>query len=73
MATFLEIKSAIEQLPQGEIRQLSAWLQEYINEMWDLQLETDLEAGKLDSLIAKAEADIADNRVRDLDEVFDNC
>jgi hypothetical protein len=40
--------------------------------MWDRQIEADFESGKLDRLIAQAEADIAANRVRDLDEVLRN-
>jgi hypothetical protein len=80
MSTRLEVQSAIlhgrgsanEQLPKGEIRDLSKWLQEYLEDDWDLQIEADFGAGKLDRLIAKAESDIASNNVRDLDEVLDN-
>jgi hypothetical protein len=55
MSTRLEVQSAIEQLPKGEIRDLSKWLQEYLDEEWDLQIEADFGAGKLDRLIAKAD------------------
>jgi hypothetical protein len=72
MSTRLEVQSAIEQLPKQEIRDLSKWLQEYLDEDWDRQIEADFGAGKLDRLIAKAELDIANNNVRDLDEVLDN-
>lgn len=72
MTTLPEIEAAIKQLPEGDVRQLSAWLQEYLEQMWDRQIEADLGSGKLDKLIAKAEADIAANRVRSLDEVFHN-
>jgi hypothetical protein len=37
---------------------------------WDRQIKAGFEAGKLDRLIAKAESDIANNNVRDLDEVI---
>jgi hypothetical protein len=70
MTTWLEIKEAIEQLPDTDIRQLALWLQEYLDEMWDRQIEVDLASGKLDKLITKAEADIAANRVKDLDEIL---
>ncbi|NHC34052.1 hypothetical protein [Scytonema millei] len=66
MTTLPEIEAAIKQLPEGDVRQLSAWLQEYLEQMWDRQIEADLGSGKLDKLIAKAEADIAANRVRSL-------
>lgn len=72
MTTLPEIEAAIKQLPEGDIRQLSVWLQDYLDEMWDRQIEADLGSGKLDKLIAKAEADIAANRVRNLDEVLHN-
>ena len=72
MTTLPEIEAAIKQLPEGDVRQLSVWLQEYLDEMWDRQIEADLVLGKLDKLIAKAEADIAANRVRDLGEVLHN-
>ncbi len=72
MSTRLEVQSAIEQLPKAEIRDLSKWLQEYLDEEWDRQIEADFGAGKLDRLIAKAESDIANNNLRNLDEVLDN-
>jgi hypothetical protein len=58
-----EIESAIQQLPESDIRQLSGWLQSYMDEMWDRQMEADLACGKLDRLIERAEADITAGRV----------
>lgn len=72
MTTRLEVESAIKQLPEGEVRNLAKWLQEYLDEMWDRQIETDLASGKLEHLIAQAEADIENGNVRDLDEVLRN-
>ncbi len=72
MTTRLEVESAIKALPEGEVRDLAKWLQAYLDERWDQQLVTDLDSGKLDRLIAKAEAEIAANSVRDLDEVLDD-
>jgi hypothetical protein len=70
MNTRLEVESAIKQLPEDEVRNLAKWLQEYLDEMWDRQIEADLASGKLDCLIAQAEEGIAANNVRDLDEVL---
>ena len=67
-----EIEAAIKQLPENDVRQLAGWIQNYLNEKWDKQMEEDLAAGKLNDLIAKAEADIAANNVRDIDEILDN-
>lgn len=72
MTTLPEIEAAIKQLSENDIRQLAVWLQDYLDEMWDQQIEADLASGKLNHLIAKAEADIVTNRVRDLDEVLRN-
>lgn len=72
MTTLPEIETAIKQLPENDIRQLAVWLQDYLNEMWDQQIEADLASGRLNNLIAKAEADIAANRVRNLDKVLRN-
>lgn len=70
MVTLDEIEAAIQQLPDGDVRELAAWLHAYLDEKWDRQLESDLASGKLDTLIARAEADIAADRVRDLDEIL---
>ncbi|WP_414621537.1 hypothetical protein [Calothrix sp. CCY 0018] len=72
MGNLPEIEAAIKQLPENDIRQLATWLEEYLEQMWDKQIENDLTSGKLDRLIAKAEADIAENRVRDIDEILNN-
>lgn len=72
MTNRLEVESAIKQLPKSEVRALANWLQEYLNEMWDRQLEADLASGKLDHLLARAEVDIAANNVRDLNEVLND-
>ncbi len=68
MITLLEIETAIQQLPESDIRQLSGWLQSYLDEMGDRQIETDLDFGKLDYLIDRAEADISANRIKNLKE-----
>jgi hypothetical protein len=59
MDTLPEIEEAIQRLPESDIWQLSEWLQAHVDEMWDRQIESDLASGKLDHLIARAEADIS--------------
>ncbi len=54
-----EIEKAIQQLPRSEFKELVAWIEEHHNQIWDKQIEEDLEAGRLDSLIAEAEAEYA--------------
>lgn len=66
------IETAIKQLPENDIRQLALWIQNYLDAILVREIEADFQSGKLNNLIAKAEADIAANRVRDLDEVLRN-
>ena len=72
MTTRIEVEAAIEQMPEAEVRNLAKWLQDYLDSLWDLQLEADLDSGKLDALIARTEAAIETNQVRDLNEVLSN-
>jgi hypothetical protein len=51
-----EIESAIAQLPPEELAELSEWFEEYLAQAWDKQLEQDVQAGRLDSLLKKAAA-----------------
>ncbi|NEO01786.1 MAG: hypothetical protein F6K50_42300 [Moorea sp. SIO3I7] len=77
MLTLDQIETAIRQLPNSEIRELAARLQKYLDDLdhkWDQQLESDLSSGKLDSLMKRAEADIATNQVKELNEIlYDRC
>jgi hypothetical protein len=69
MTTRLEVESAIKQLPENEVHDLAKWLQDYLDDAWDQQIESDFALGKLDRLIAQAEKDIETHNVRDLNEV----
>ncbi len=53
------IRTEITELPEAEVMQLRAWLDEYAEQRWDAQIERDAAAGKLDHLIAEAKADAA--------------
>ena len=50
-----EIESFIAQLPAKEVPELMAWLQNYHEQVWDKQIEDDLEAGRLDKLLAEVD------------------
>lgn len=47
-----EIEAAIARLPAAELAELMAWLAEHHAQVWDRQIEDDLEAGRLDALLA---------------------
>ena len=65
-----EIQQAITRLSPAEQRQLARWFEEALEDAWDAQIEEDIKAGRLNDLIAQAEADIAVGRVKPLDEVL---
>jgi hypothetical protein len=73
MKSFLELETEIKQLPETEIRQLTERLQQYLEDRWDRQMETDLVSGRLDLLIANAEEAISADRIKTLDEVIHNA
>jgi hypothetical protein len=52
-----EIESAIAQLPPTKVVELAKWFEEFHAELWDKQLEEDVKAGRLDSLLREAEQD----------------
>ena len=61
-----ELELAIQQLPQPELERLATWFAEYQSAEWDRQIEEDVESGRLDHLIERAEADIAAGRSKPL-------
>ena len=52
-----EIESAITKLPLKQLIELSTWLDKYQTRVWDQQIAADLEAGRLDKLIAEVDAE----------------
>ena len=68
MTSLTEIETAISHLSEPNARQLADWLQNYLNDRWDDQIESDVASGRLDALIAKAEAAIENKSLRSLDE-----
>jgi hypothetical protein len=48
------------------LAQFRAWFLEFDARLWDQQIETDLKAGKLDSLIAEARAEFKRGNSRPL-------
>ena len=53
-------------------RELAHRLDARIWDAWDEEIKADAEAGRLDPLLAEVESDIANGRVKPLDEVLDN-
>ena len=65
-----EIQQAITKLSPAEQHRLARWFEDALEDAWDAQIGKDVQAGRLDALLAHAEADIAAGRVKPLDEVL---
>jgi hypothetical protein len=50
-----EIEIAITRLPAIDLAELMAWLENYHAQVWDKQIEEDLETGRLDALLAEVD------------------
>ena len=72
MSTVTEIEEALKKLPVQDARAVAAWLQDYIEEQWDRQIERDVVAGKLDRLAEQAQRHYQAGRIKPLDEVIDH-
>jgi hypothetical protein len=72
MSTVAEIEAAISNLPPQDFAQIRDWLLERDNLLWDKQIEEDAAAGRLDYVITEIEDDIADGRVKPLNEVIND-
>ena len=71
MSTVVEIENALQTLPVEDARKVAGWLQEYLDEKWDRQIDGDIAAGRLDKLADKAMQDYHAGRVKPLDEIID--
>jgi hypothetical protein len=54
-----KLKEAVRHLSEQERRRFHAWYEEYAADLWDLQIERDIEAGALDELADEALRDLA--------------
>lgn len=66
MNTIEQIESAILGLPAEDFQQLSHWFNEIVQKRWDLQLERDVAAGRLEFLAEEAVADYRAGRTREI-------
>lgn len=61
-----QIEQQIRELSEGEFSELREWLLEQDWKAWDAQVESDVRSGKLDEVIAEADADYKAGRTRPL-------
>ena len=61
-----KLESAVKRLPADEFARFRKWFLEFEAESWDRQIAGDLEAGRLDGLLAEALSDLKAGRFREL-------
>jgi len=71
MSTVAEIESALQKIPVDDARKVADWLQQYLDEKWDRQIDADIAAGKLDKPADQALEDYRAGRCKPLDEIID--
>lgn len=54
-----EIKTAITELAGDDLAELMSWLESYQAKLWDKQIEEDLEAGRLDTVLAEVDEEFS--------------
>ena len=50
-----EIQAAIIELTGDDLADLMNWLEDYQAKLWDKQIDEDLQAGRLDSVLAEVD------------------
>ena len=61
-----EIEAAITELTSKDLDELIRWLAEHHAKIWDRQIEEDLEAGRLDAVLAEVEKEYEAGRAEPL-------
>lgn len=69
MSGITEIRDAIRKLPAKDAWQLAAELRDHLDALWDEQFERDVEAGRLNQLIARAREEHDSGKTRSMDEI----
>ena len=54
-----EIEAAIAELPNEDLAELINWLESHHARIWDKQIQEDLEAGRLDAVLAEVDEEYA--------------
>ena len=62
MTTIQKQVTAVQQLSEDEFVTFRAWFVEYDAQLWDRQLESDVRAGRFDSLADEARQDLREGR-----------
>ena len=66
MSSVPDIEQAIRQLSPEELAEFRGWFAEFDGDAWDRQLETDVQAGRLDKFADEALRDLREGRCTEL-------
>ncbi len=66
MSEIEQLEQTVLNLSPKDLAQFRAWFLEFDQRVWDQQIEVDLKAGKLNTLIAEARAEFEQGRTRPL-------
>jgi hypothetical protein len=66
MTTIAEITGAVKRLPKKDLVRFRKWFAEYDAQVWDRQLEADVAAGRLETLVREAKRDHRAGRTKPL-------
>jgi len=50
-----ELESVVSGLPAADLARFSQWFEEFIADQWDRQIEQDMQAGRLDAALKRAD------------------
>jgi hypothetical protein len=65
MSDVKALEAAVQALPPSELAEFRRWFAEFDSAAWDRQIDADSASGKLDALLAEAEADFKYDRLVD--------
>ncbi len=66
MLTAESVEKAVKQLSQEELAKFRRWYAQFDSDIWDMQIETDAAAGKLDALAEEALSEYRSGQAREL-------
>ena len=61
-----ELESVVAKLPAAELARFSEWFEEFVAEQWDRQIEQDMQAGRLDAALKRADEHYEADRCKPL-------
>ena len=68
MSTVAEVEKILRMMPVEDARAVAEWLQNYLDEKWNRQIDEDIATGRLDKLAEKALDHYRAGRVKPLED-----